>query len=153
MKLKPIIMRQYFLIILIILSLSSCRIHTTENYYTVTITEDAAIYLKSDLSSNSIDLVKSGEPIYMILDKSSKGFRKVKYRNKVGYVYRPSFKAYSKTEYQNTYASANTNDSVKNDRIKTYRPSSTGGTVHVKGYYRKNGTYVRPHTRSAPRKR
>lgn len=30
---------------------------------------------------------------------------------------------------------------------------STGGTVHVRGYYRKNGTYVRPHTRSAPRRR
>jgi endonuclease YncB( thermonuclease family) len=31
--------------------------------------------------------------------------------------------------------------------------SSTGGTVNVKGYYRKDGTYVRPHTRSAPRKK
>lgn len=27
---------------------------------------------------------------------------------------------------------------------------SSGGPVHVKGYYRKDGTYVRPHTRSAP---
>jgi hypothetical protein len=25
-----------------------------------------------------------------------------------------------------------------------------GGSVHVRGYYRKNGTYVAPHTRSAP---
>lgn len=32
-------------------------------------------------------------------------------------------------------------------------PSSSGGTVHVKGYYRKDGTYVRPHTRRAPRRR
>ena len=31
--------------------------------------------------------------------------------------------------------------------------SSGGGTVHVRGYYRKNGTYVSPHTRSAPRRR
>ncbi len=30
------------------------------------------------------------------------------------------------------------------------KSSSSGGTVHVKGYYRKDGTYVRPHTRSAP---
>jgi hypothetical protein len=28
-----------------------------------------------------------------------------------------------------------------------------GGTVHVRGYTRKDGTYVRPHTRSAPRGR
>lgn len=31
----------------------------------------------------------------------------------------------------------------------TYRPK----TVNVRGYYRKDGTYVRPHTRSAPRRR
>jgi hypothetical protein len=30
------------------------------------------------------------------------------------------------------------------------KKSSSGGTVQVKGYYRKNGTYVQPHTRSAP---
>lgn len=30
------------------------------------------------------------------------------------------------------------------------RSSSPGGTVHVSGYYRKDGTYVRPHTRRAP---
>jgi endonuclease YncB( thermonuclease family) len=29
--------------------------------------------------------------------------------------------------------------------------SSSGGSIHVKGYYRKDGTYVRPHTRSSPR--
>lgn len=28
--------------------------------------------------------------------------------------------------------------------------SSRGGSVSVRGYYRKDGTYVRPHTRSAP---
>lgn len=30
---------------------------------------------------------------------------------------------------------------------------SPGGVVHVRGYYRKNGTYVRPHTRSSPRRK
>jgi hypothetical protein len=41
-------------------------------------------------------------------------------------------------------------------RAKGPMPSSTGstgGTAHVRGYYRKDGTYVRPHTRSAPRRR
>lgn len=34
-------------------------------------------------------------------------------------------------------------------------PSTTGGgkTVHVRGYTRKDGTYVAPHTRSAPRRK
>jgi hypothetical protein len=38
------------------------------------------------------------------------------------------------------------------DPAPSYSPS-TGGTVHVRGYYRKDGTYVRPHTRSSPRRR
>lgn len=37
-----------------------------------------------------------------------------------------------------------------------YSPSpyapSIGGPVHVRGYYRRNGTYVAPHTRSRPRR-
>ena len=28
--------------------------------------------------------------------------------------------------------------------------SVEAGTVHVNGYYKNNGTYVRPHTRTAP---
>lgn len=39
-------------------------------------------------------------------------------------------------------------------RVSSPAPqTNSGGTVHVKGYYRKDGTYVRPHTRSAPRKK
>lgn len=34
---------------------------------------------------------------------------------------------------------------------KSSTSASSGGTVNVKGYTRKNGTYVQPHTRSAPR--
>lgn len=30
------------------------------------------------------------------------------------------------------------------------RGSRGGGSVHVRGYYRKNGTYVQPHSRTAP---
>jgi hypothetical protein len=39
------------------------------------------------------------------------------------------------------------------DRVSS-PPASTGsGSVHVRGYYRRDGTYVRPHTRSRPRSR
>ncbi len=34
----------------------------------------------------------------------------------------------------------------KSSGSSSYTPSS-GGSIHVKGYYRKDGTYVRPHTR------
>lgn len=46
---------------------------------------------------------------------------------------------------------------VLGDSAKPQPPSggssampSTGGSVHVRGYYRRDGTYVRPHTRSRP---
>ena len=143
-------MKHFLFISLIIIIFSSCRIHITENYYTVTITEDAAIYLKSDLNSKLEEIVTAGEPIYMILDKSRNGFRKIKYKGKVGYVYRPSFKTYSSNEYKQI---TSTPDSIKKAKVKTFNPSTTSGTVHVRGYYRKNGTYVKPHNRSAPRRR
>jgi hypothetical protein len=31
-----------------------------------------------------------------------------------------------------------------------HTPTNAGGDVHVRGYYRSDGTYVRPHTRSRP---
>jgi len=34
--------------------------------------------------------------------------------------------------------------------ISTYRSTVSGGSVHVRGYYRKDGTYVQPHVRTAP---
>jgi hypothetical protein len=34
--------------------------------------------------------------------------------------------------------------------IGVYARGSSGGSVHVNGYYRSNGTYVTPHYRSAP---
>jgi len=35
---------------------------------------------------------------------------------------------------------------------RKYKPSTNSGDrVNVKGYYRKNGTYVKPYTRSAPK--
>jgi hypothetical protein len=33
-----------------------------------------------------------------------------------------------------------------------YVPPNLGGPVHVRGHYRSNGSYVQPHTRSAPRR-
>jgi len=84
----------------------------------------------------------------MVLDKSQKGFRKVKYNNHIGYIYRPSFK-----EYQPNYY-VNISDSTKVDNVvRPATSSSIGGSVSVKGYYRKDGTYVRPHTRKAPKRR
>ncbi len=44
---------------------------------------------------------------------------------------------------------------IKIDSSPPIQPSTNNRpkTVHVDGYYRKDGTYVRPHTRSAPRRK
>lgn len=54
------------------------------------------------------------------------------------------------TDWRNVPAGAKLSPTRKGS--SAYIPS-TGGSVHVRGYYRKNGTYVRPHTRRAPRRR
>jgi len=41
----------------------------------------------------------------------------------------------------------------KTSSSKSSSSSSSGGTVYVKGYNRKDGTYVSPHTRSAPKRK
>lgn len=51
------------------------------------------------------------------------------------------------TNNTNTYSGSYNSSSSSSD---SYKPS---GVVHVKGYYRKDGTYVRPHTRSYPRRK
>ena len=56
--------------------------------------------------------------------------------------------------FEKPAASGHTYSSSNNSSSSSYRPSTnSGGSVEVKGYYRKDGTYVRPHTRSAPRRR
>jgi hypothetical protein len=41
----------------------------------------------------------------------------------------------------------------KTSRGPSVKPKGSGGRVQVRGYTRKDGTYVAPHTRRAPRKR
>ncbi len=48
-----------------------------------------------------------------------------------------------------TYTPPPSYDNGSTGRYSSY----SGGDVHVRGYYRKDGTYVAPHTRSAPHRR
>ncbi len=47
--------------------------------------------------------------------------------------------------------SAKNNSKLEN--VETEFKQSRKKTVHVKGYYRKNGKYVKPHMRSKPRRK
>lgn len=91
-----------------------------------------------------------------------KKYRRAKYGNKRGYVYKTRFlsekKIRSLSDWNfdsetSTYKYSHSNHALSNSTKYKYKPTSTGGTVQVKGYYRKDGTYVKPHTRRAPSRR
>jgi len=52
----------------------------------------------------------------------------------------------------NPYPTYTPSATIRTTTKSTESTGSSGGSVHVKGYTRKNGTYVSPHTRSAPRR-
>ena len=112
------------------------------NYYNVTVNADTVLYSSGNDGSSVAYSVPSGSSVY-IKGKKSKKYRKIKYGNYSGWAYYPNYTASS------NYSSSSTSSSYSSTRSSS-NYTSPGKTVNVKGYYRKNGTYVRPHTRSSP---
>ena len=112
------------------------------NYYNVTVNADTVLYSSGNDGSSVAYSVPSGSSVY-IKGKKSKKYRKIKYGNYVGWAYYPNYTASS--QYSSRYSSSSSSSTRSSSNY-----SSPGKTVNVKGYYRKNGTYVRPHTRSSP---
>lgn len=134
-----------FPLILLLLILNSCA----TNYYFVNIDEDTTIFTSKN-GKESVTVIPKGSGAY--ITRSDKKERKIKWRKFKGWVIDP--------RYSNSNFSSNTNNknsssnnSSSNSYTKFSKKTSPGGTVQVKGYTRKNGTYVSPHTRSAPRRR
>lgn len=132
----------------IIYLLAACLviISCSTNYYTVLLTEDAKIYTSTD-SSNVVTIVPKDTQVFIAPKANKKNYKKIKWGNYSGWAYNPVY---------TTYSNYNSNNSSYNSSY--YRSSSTSsspssGTVHVRGYTRKDGTYVRPHTRSSPSRR
>lgn len=118
------------------------------NYYTVLLEEDTLLYKSKSINSHIESSVPKGSTVYISAKIKKKAFRRIKWGNYYGWAYY--------TKYKNK-TSKNTTTSYKPSPVyksnSQYKKRSTGGTVNVRGYYRKDGTYVRPHTRSAPKKR
>jgi hypothetical protein len=110
------------------------------NYYNVTVNADTVLYSSENNGSSVVYRVPSGSSVY-IKGKKSKKYRKIKYGNYAGWAYYPDYTASS--NFSSSSSSSSSSRSSSNY-------SSPGKTVNVKGYYRKNGTYVSPHTRSSP---
>jgi hypothetical protein len=132
---------QFIFVAALLLSTTSC----VTNYYYVTTSADTPLYSKQDAKSRELVVVPSGTGIY-ISGKKAK-YRKIKYGNYVGYADSPLYVTGESSSSTSPTTSSSTTRSTASGT------TSSGKTVHVKGYYRKNGTYVQPHTRSAPHRK
>lgn len=152
---------RYIIFILILLCLTSC----TKNYYLCYADQPIEIFLSKNLTEKIIT-VPTGKLV--IASTKSPKCQYVKFGNNEGYCKLNSFttkKRISSKQLKSlvfsadsiyTYANNLTQNgqSVPSSNYHTSSSSnqSSGGPVHVKGYYRKNGTYVKPYTRSAPKR-
>lgn len=137
-------MKNNLLFLIIALVFTSC----TTNYYTVILNEDTNLYQQSNESS-LITTIPKDTKVYLSNKSNKKNYKKIKWANHLGWAYNPNYTSYS--SYIPTSNSTPTS-SYYNYSSSTSSKSS-GGSVQVKGYTRKDGTYVRPHTRSAPKRR
>lgn len=127
-------------LVLLLFILNSC----VTNYYYVNIDEDTPVYSSKE-AKDSITVIPKGFGAY--INQSNKTQRKIKWKNYKGWVINPVYSNASFSSISNNSTSSSQNYSSSSTK------TSSGGTVQVKGYTRKNGTYVAPHTRSAPRRR
>lgn len=115
------------------------------NYYFVNIEEDTPIYENTNGGSESIIVIPKGNSAFIA--SGTKRHRKVKWKTYKGWAINPIYS--NPTNSNNSIKSKSSNKNYNSSSTR----SSSGGTVHVKGYTRKDGTYVKPHTRSAPKRK
>jgi hypothetical protein len=115
----------------------------------VNIDEDTTIFTSKN-EKESVTVIPKGSGAY--INRSDKRARKLKWKKFKGWAINPKYSNSSFSSNSNNSNSSN-NTSSNNSYTKSSTRTSSGGTVQVKGYTRKNGTYVAPHTRSAPRRR
>lgn len=124
--------------------LSSC----TTNYYAMYMVEDAPIMASISEGSTVRTVVPQGTQVY-ISPRGKSNYSKVKWKKYKGWVPATSYTISDPNGKSNIQRTTTSSSS----QYKSTPIRSSGGSVQVKGYYRKNGTYVKPHTRSTPRRR
>lgn len=100
----------------------------------------------------TLDTIRNGD-IIRIIDKTT-GCFKVIHNGVEGYIqtYEIDLSEHPVLNHLES-ASIRASRSSSANRTAPGYSSGSSGTVQVSGYYRKDGTYVRPHTRSKPRRR
>jgi hypothetical protein len=133
-------MKKILALFFIISLTSSC----VTNYYYVNLEEDTPIYENRSDGTKSYYFIPKGEKVYV--SSNAKKYKRVKWKKYKGWAVNPVYSSGSTSNYTKNQSYSPSQNSYKSK-------SSSGGTVQVKGYYRKDGTYVKPHTRSAPKRR
>lgn len=146
------------------------------NSFLCSVDKRIAVYQATDTNNKQpVFFLEYGKNV--LAQRTKKGFRKITYGNRSGYILKRRFSkeircterevrnlyfdgdsTYTFRKYKRIYpetAEYSNNDSKTSSTrtIAKKEKESPGGRVQVRGYYRSNGTYVRPHTRSSPGKR
>jgi len=129
----------------------------TKVYYVGESTTPINIYATADTTTASIYTIPS--KTYVLIKKRARTYPALVYESYEGFAYKPLFiniRKFNSSRDGNLYGYS----TIKPTTPSSYSPSragsktrSSGGTVQVKGYTRKDGTYVAPHTRKAPTRR
>lgn len=140
-----------FLGIILALLFQSC----STVYYVGETNKPTNIYSTNYQTENIVYVIPAGTKV--LIEKKYKNSYSVIYDRYKGYSIGCVFNNYHKfnSDYDGIlygYSTSKQNISSSSSSSRSYQ-SSSGGSVNVKGYYRKNGTYVKPHTRSAPKRR
>jgi hypothetical protein len=117
-------------------------------YYVGQTTSPLKLYGSTDTNSLISHIIPANSKV--LTRKKSKKYYYLIFQSFKGYAYRPEFINYRR------YNSAVDGQlyGYSSSGVKSASASSgSRGNVNVKGYYRKNGTYVKPYTRRAPSKR
>ena len=140
----------YFLSFILLFLLSGC----SKSYYLVVSNSEVPIYTTETSNEEVIKL----SPGKSFLIKGSKAKRYTSFGNYHGYTsYNSSWKSLAKLNKKQAKLLTFTNENGYAYNPKTIadysgsKNTSSSGSVSVKGYTKKDGTYVKPHTRSAPR--
>ena len=140
------IFKRAALVFLTAIFLCSCKA-----YYVGETARDINMLSKKDTTS-MVSIIPAGSLV--LFQRENHDYSYVIYGNYKGYFHKPFFKNHRKydfnvdgTLYGYPKKGIGSGSTKKKSASTTY--SNTGGSVNVKGYYRKNGTYVKPYTRSS----
>jgi len=160
-------MKKLFLISVVCCLFISCSTYLYQVNYNVPLCQNMSLSKTDVVIPKGRYVLLSGKPnsVKRVQYGDMEGFLQTKYLTKTEKIslkdwkylifdYSDSTYVFKSKKYGEAYKEPNdTNSNKTNSSEVKSKTASSSGTVYVNGYYRKDGTYVRPHTRSAPKKR